>query len=252
MIQIFLVNYSFVFLYFVLLYLWCVKRNDFSLIDLGWALGHFIVYLGSFFQYGPKQRTLLLGFLLLFWVYRLTSYLIRRSRNRAEDFRYKKIREGMGSNANVKAFYRIFVLQSVMLMITSFVIQVTASQPVTELNWLDGLGVLTFFVGFYIEHKADKQVYDYKKENSQAKTKFLTSGLWKYSRHPNYFGEALLWFGIACLSQNWLGFISPVFLTFLLVKVSGIPLLEVKYKGNKDYEIYKQKTSAFIPWFPKN
>lgn len=252
MTSVLIVNYSFVFLYFVILYFWCVKKNDFSLIDLGWGLGHFIVYLSCFFQYGPKQRTILLGFLLLFWVYRLTSYLSRRAKNRAEDFRYKKIREGMGPDANKRAFYRIFVLQSILLIMTSFVIQVVASQPVTSLNWLDGLGVVVFFVGFFIEHNADKQVFDFKKNYPTAKNKFLTSGLWKYSRHPNYFGEALLWFGIAILSQSWIGFLSPIFLTFLLTKISGIPLLEAKYQGNRDYEIYKSKTSAFIPWFPKN
>ncbi len=107
------------------------------------------------------------------------------------------------------------------------------------------LGGVVFFTGFLIESIADWQLSQFKK-NSANKGKIMTQGLWSRSRHPNYFGEILVWWGIFIytlpLSHGWIGVVSPITLTFLLVKVSGVPMLERKYEGNIQYEKYKQTT----------
>jgi steroid 5-alpha reductase family enzyme len=124
-----------------------------------------------------------------------------------------------------------------------------------QIDVLCALGALLFGLGWLIETIADQQKYRFKQDPSR-KGQFITSGLWKYSRHPNYFGEVTLWWGIflisAVASPVWLSLLSPLTITFLLLKVSGIPMLEAKYEGNQAYEAYKAKTSAFIPLPPKS
>jgi steroid 5-alpha reductase family enzyme len=110
------------------------------------------------------------------------------------------------------------------------------------------VGVLVWLVGFYFEAVGDWQLKKFIK-NPENKGKIMQSGLWAYSRHPNYFGEVTMWWGIWLLnfSQNWWTVVGPMTITFLILKVSGVPLLEKKYEGNKEFEDYKKRTSIFLP-----
>jgi 3-oxo-5-alpha-steroid 4-dehydrogenase 1 len=121
-------------------------------------------------------------------------------------------------------------------------------------SWQFIVGVLIFLLGFLFETISDYQLFRFKKDKYN-KGKIIQSGLWKYSRHPNYFGEALLWWGIALISISEFSdiyiFISPLLITYLLRYVSGVPMLEAKYKDNEEFKQYSKKTSVFIPFIQK-
>jgi steroid 5-alpha reductase family enzyme len=131
----------------------------------------------------------------------------------------------------------------------------TIAAPGDSPAWSDLLGVLLFALGFFFEAVSDWQLTVFKKGGAN-KGKIITHGLWRFSRHPNYFGEATLWWGIFLIGFGspfgLYGVISPLAIAFLLLKVSGIPMLEVKYQGNPEFEAYKARTNAFFPWFPKS
>ena len=123
-----------------------------------------------------------------------------------------------------------------------------------ELGILQYIGAFLWMIGFYFEAVGDSQMMRFKAEEAN-KGKLMNRGLWKYTRHPNYFGEALLWCGFGVYSFTaetwWLSLIGPAVITFFLLKVSGVALLERKYDGNSKYDEYKRITNSFIPWFPK-
>ena len=118
----------------------------------------------------------------------------------------------------------------------------------------DGIGVLLFAAGFLFEAVSDWQMTVFKRQGEN-RGRLIRSGLWRFSRHPNYFGEALLWWGIFLIGlgagSGWYGLVSPLVIAFLLLKVSGIPMLEAKYRDNPEFADYKARTSAFFPWFPR-
>jgi len=140
-----------------------------------------------------------------------------------------------------------------MFIVALPIIFVNSAEP-TGISVFDIIGILIFCIGFIFEIVGDQQLTNFKK-NPSHKGKIITSGLWKYTRHPNYFGEALLWWGIALMALSypgsWFVLLSPITITFLLRYVSGVPMLEENYNGREDFEAYKQKTSIFFPWFPK-
>jgi steroid 5-alpha reductase family enzyme len=123
-----------------------------------------------------------------------------------------------------------------------------------EFTALDAAGLLVWIVGFAFEAAADFQLARFKR-SSAGTGRIMTSGLWKYSRHPNYFGEVVLWWGIFIVALSvplgWATFIGPLVITVLILRVSGIPLLEKKYSGNPDFEEYRRRTSAFFPLPPR-
>jgi steroid 5-alpha reductase family enzyme len=126
--------------------------------------------------------------------------------------------------------------------------------PQPDLNWLDYLGVAIWIIGFYFEAVGDYQLSKFKKDPTN-KGKIIQTGLWRYTRHPNYFGEVVLWWGIFLIAVNspngLIGIIGPLTITFLILKVSGIPMLEEKYEGRADFGAYKNRTSKFFPLPPK-
>ena len=123
-----------------------------------------------------------------------------------------------------------------------------------NLTVFDIFGVIIWIIGFYFESTSDAQLFRFMRK-PENKGHVMHTGLWKYSRHPNYFGESLMWFGIFFLALSmpygWTAIITPVTITFLLVYVTGIPLIENAMKNNPEYQEYKRKTSKFIPWWPK-
>lgn len=246
-------NVAAIVLVFFLIWFWiCEKQKNYGLVDIAWGLGMSVVALNLIFIYQPKlQATLSLG-LVVVWGLRLGIYLAARNWNKPEDYRYVNLRKRWGNNyPRLKAFLNVFVLQGVLLYLMMF-----SSMRVTELNlemnaWTLAIGVIIALSGLLFETIGDYQLKKFK-QNPANKGKLMTQGLWSITRHPNYFGEVVFWWGvfIATLqgSGSWMGIISPILITLLINKVSGIPLLERKYKEREDYQAYAAKTPRFIPW----
>ncbi|MHA1966317.1 MAG: DUF1295 domain-containing protein [Candidatus Hodarchaeales archaeon] len=202
----------------------------------------------------PSIRSILLMVLVLIWAIRLGTYLFLRIRKEGEDRRFKEIKKSSSR------FLLTWTLQGLWVSFTL----AAALAAITVTNEVDfgiiGLiGLLVWIIGFGFEAIADYQKNKFR-SNPGNKGKFIKSGLWSISRHPNYFGEILLWVGIAVIALptlegwRWLTLISPVFVTLLLTKVSGVPLLEKradeKWGGQEDYEEYKKNTPVLIPKLP--
>ena len=244
-----------VFIYFLIFFLVAqVIRNN-SIVDMGWGAGFVLVALITLFAQGAYvERNLLLVLLVTIWGGRLTYYIVRRNWGKPEDFRYAKWRREWGKWLVPRAFLQVFVLQGLLMLIIGYPIILVNANPEPGLNLLDYLGLLVWLIGFFFESVGDKQMAEFKKDPAN-KGKIIKSGLWKYTRHPNYFGEATMWWGVFLLSLSvplgWSGIISPLTITLLLLYVSGVPMLEKKYKDKPEFQEYAKVTNKFFPWFPK-
>ena len=227
------------------------RRNDIA--DVAWGLGFVMLAWLAFYLGGYSARSLVVNGLVSVWGLRLAWHIFLRNRRKKEDYRYKKW-EGAGWPAYVRSFVQVFVLQGVlMLLVVSPVIYVNL---LTDSGWrlLDWVGVMVWLVGFGFEVVADWQLKKFLADKGN-RGKIMREGLWGYSRHPNYFGEVVMWWGLFVVALSVPGglvtVVGPMMITYLILFVSGIPLLEKKYEGRKDFEEYKKVTSVFIPWFPK-
>lgn len=244
-----------VFVHMALVFVVALFKKDNSIVDIAWGLGFILVTLLTFFL--EKEffvRHVLVTVLVLIWGIRLTVHIFIRNRGRGEDFRYAQWRREWGKLFVLRSFFQIFMLQGLMLLIIAYPVMLTNHSRETGLSYLDLAGVFLWVKGFFFEVGGDLQLSRFKK-NPGNKGKIMSSGLWKYTRHPNYFGETVMWWGIFLIALSvklgWTAIISPAIITFLLLRVSGVTMLEKKYFGNKDFEEYAGKTNAFIPWFPK-
>ena len=144
----------------------------------------------------------------------------------------------------------MFLLQGFLLYLIALPVVVINLSGYSGFSWLDGAGVLVWLIGFCFESLADLQLKNFKSK-PENKGQIITTGLWKYSRHPNYFGESVQWWGIFLLALSapfgWATVISPILITFLVRYVSGVPMLEKKYEGHVSFGAYKNKTSVFFP-----
>jgi steroid 5-alpha reductase family enzyme len=229
-------------------------KKDNSIVDIAWGLGFVVVALWGYAQTSNKTIVMhsMLGMIVL-WGVRLALHIYARNKGKGEDFRYKKWREDWGSWFVVRSFFQVFMLQGLLMYgVAQPIIAVMYALPFA-VQWWHLLGILIFGIGFLFEAVGDWQLVVFKRD-ARNKGKLMTTGLWAYTRHPNYFGEALLWWGVWLVSlsfDTWYGILSPLLIGFLLLKVSGIPMLEKKYEGRADFEAYKKRTSAFWPLPPK-
>ena len=230
-------------------YLAAIKKNNFGLIDSIWGLGFILIALtGCILHHFNDWRENLVGLLVLIWGLRLSLYLHSRNAGKPEDYRYAQMRASWGSHANQKAYLRVFLLQYFLMLLISLPLLVV-HQNSAPIGLLDYLGVVLWVIGFGWETVADYQKNKFKNQPGH-QHKICQVGLWKYSRHPNYFGEATLWWGISLISAstgNYFGFLGVALLNFLLLKVSGVPLIEKRYENNPDYQAYKKLTPTLIP-----
>jgi steroid 5-alpha reductase family enzyme len=228
-------------------------RKDNSIVDIAWGLGFVLVAWFSLLDYsGIYFRKIMMVILISLWGFRLTVYILIRKRGKGEDFRYRAFRKKWNRYFYVKSFFYIFMFQGVLLTVVSLPIIIVNTSAYSMPVLLDYIGAGLFLAGFFFETTADIQMFAFKKIEEN-KGKLMTRGLWKYSRHPNYFGEVLLWWGIFLIAltveKGWQGIWGPITISVLIVFFSGIPLLEKKYATRKDFQEYRQKTPAFIPWF---
>jgi steroid 5-alpha reductase family enzyme len=238
------------------------KRNDVA--DIGWGTG-FIAVAAYFYLTQPQPLVSTLVFTLVaLWGLRLAVHIGLRSWGKPEDFRYQKMRRDWGTRVIWMSYLRIYVFQGLFMLIISLPILVAGTVSETGLPDIIGIssdytfvsliGLAIWVIGFAFEAIGDYQLTVFIK-NKKNKDDIMQTGLWRYTRHPNYFGEVLIWWGIFLivlpLPNGLWAIISPITITFLLLKVSGIPMLEAKYKDNPAFQAYKERTSAFFPRLPK-
>jgi steroid 5-alpha reductase family enzyme len=244
-----------VFFYLTAVFILAQLLNNNSIVDIAWGLG-FIFMTAALFVRDPAfyPAKALVAALVLVWGLRLSIYIYLRNLGKPEDFRYAKMRRDWGQALRVKSFFFIFMLQGFVMLVVSLPITVIFSSPARPFGALDIAGALVFAIGFSFEVVGDLQLAAHVR-NPANKGRLMTKGLWSTTRHPNYFGETALWWGIGLIAlpsmNGWVALLGPVILTLLLVFVSGVPLLEKKYAGRPDWEAYKARTSMFVPWFPK-
>lgn len=244
-----------VVLYMCSFFVVSLVRKDNSTADVAWGGGFVVVAIVTFLQHvDVHPRQLLVLVLVVAWGARLSAHIYARNRGHGEDFRYRKWREEWGKSFLVRSFLQVYMLQGATLLVVAIPILVVNHDPGGPLGWLDGLGVLIWCIGFAFEAVGDWQLLQFMRD-PENEGHIMQSGLWRYSRHPNYFGEATLWWGLFLIALGsrfgWLAIFSPLTIDFLLLKVSGIPMLEKRWEGDPDFEAYKRRTNALIPWFPK-
>jgi len=238
--------------------LWLVSlaRRDASLVDRFWGLGFVVVAtLGALWGAGLPERRWLVAALVAVWGVRLSLHIHLRTRGHGEDPRYRAMRERAGGSFAARSLVTVFLLQAVLVLLIAAPLLAAASLGAGRpLGALDLLATLVWLAGFLFEAVADQQLRRFR-ERRRSPDEVLDRGLWRYSRHPNYFGEALLWwgfglFGLAVASPATLG--GPLLLTLLLLRVSGVTLLESQLRATKPgYAAYVARTNAFLPGPPK-
>lgn len=242
----------------LLLWLYSLAIKNSSIVDIFWGTGFVITFWATAWigATALSTRVLLLGVLVTLWGLRLSLYIFSRNHGQPEDFRYAKWREEAGAAWWWRSFFKVFLLQGVIMWVIAIpLIAVQTSTPSPfKCECTDYTGAALWLVGFIFEAGGDWQLARFKKDPAK-KGKLLTTGLWSLTRHPNYFGDAAQWWGfwlLAFANGAWWTFFSPLIMTYLLMRVSGVTLLEnTLTKTKPGYEEYMARTSAFFPWFPK-
>jgi len=230
------------------------KRNDIA--DVAWGLGFVLLAWASFFLgAGESLQGVLVTILVTLWGVRLAWHVHSRNKGKAEDYRYLAWRKEWGGWFYPRSYLQVYLLQGALLFLVAMPVLFINREAGLSFGILGVLGILLWTVGFFFEIAGDWQLTQFIKDSAN-KGRLMMSGLWKYTRHPNYFGEVLLWWGIWLIALSvpygWVAIIGPLTITTLILKVSGIPMLEKKMAEHSDFAEYKRKTSVFIPWFRKN
>ena len=253
MLNIFLPSAILILVFFTVFFVIAQFMKNNSIVDIGWGLGFIVVTLYAFIFSGPvTARNILVTLLVIIWGTRLAYHILKRNWGKPEDFRYAKWRKDWGKWLFIRGFFQIFMLQGVlMLIIVSSVVFINYSEK-PGLYFLDYLGAAVWIIGFLFESIGDAQLARFIKDPKN-KGEIMRYGLWRYTRHPNYFGEASMWWGIYVIALTvpngfWL-IISPLTITILLLFVSGVPMLERKFADNPKFQEYARVTSKFFPWF---
>lgn len=233
------------------LWLLSVALKDSSIIDIFWGAGFVIVVWFYELSSGLSDaRSLVFCSIVTIWGLRLSIHLAARNIGKGEDYRYKEWRKESGKNWWWVSFFRVFLLQGVLLWLISSLYAPALSSEFSELQILDYVGIGIWVIGFIFEAVGDWQLTQFRK-NTANKGKVLQTGLWSRTRHPNYFGDAMQWWGyflFACTNEQYLYVFSPLLMTFLLMQVSGVTLLEKKLTETKpQYADYLKRVPAFFP-----
>jgi steroid 5-alpha reductase family enzyme len=239
------------------LWLLSLVLKDSSIVDPFWGTG-FVIVNWVFFALTPDGfggRKWLISLLVTIWGLRLSLYLLWRNWGKGEDYRYQKFRADAGAKWWWFSYFKVFILQGVLLWLISAPLLASQISPTpAKLTVLDFLAVLVWAVGIFFEAIGDFQLARFK-ANPANKGKVLDRGVWRYTRHPNYFGDSAQWWAIyliALAAGGWWTIFGPIVMTLLLLRVSGVTLLEKTLATTKPgYREYVESTSAFVPWFPR-
>lgn len=246
-----------IFTCMVLLWLLSLRLRNASIVDIFWGMG-FVIMTGVYWAVSPAGtlwRKGLLSLLVAIWGVRLSLHIFFRNRGKGEDFRYRRWREEAGNAWWWQSFFKVFLVQGLLMWVISIPVLVHhfyASR--SGLSVLDFIGIAIWGIGFFFESVGDWQLSRFKADPAN-RWKLLTTGLWQYTRHPNYFGDAAQWWGFYLFATSvggWWTAYSPLLMTWLLRRVSGVTLLEKSLRDTKPgFEEYAASTNAFFPWFPK-
>jgi len=231
--------------------------RDASIVDIFWGAG-FVICAWLYFALTPQgyaERKWLTCLLVTVWGLRLSLHILGRNRGKGEDYRYQAWRQAAGKRWWWISLFKVFLLQCALLWVISIPLLIAQISPAPgQLTWLDAAGLLAWGVGFAFEAVGDWQLGRFKADPAN-RGKVLQQGLWRYTRHPNYFGDACAWWGyymLAAAAGGWWTAYSPLLMTGLLLRVSGVRLLERGLVQSKPgYREYMETTSAFIPWRPR-
>ncbi|MCB0621071.1 MAG: DUF1295 domain-containing protein [Saprospiraceae bacterium] len=246
--------------YMLLWWVIAMVVKDNGLADVAWGLGFVLIAWWEVFRVA-SDLVFVLAILVSCWGLRLSAYIALRNRRKGkEDWRYAAWREQWGKQAWWRSLAQVFLLQGLLLWLISAPLLVAAWCPACplETGWWTfpavWIGFLLWLWGWIWESVADWQLYRFK-SRSGVQGRIYTGGLWKYSRHPNYFGELLCWWGIWICSLPaggwWVSLLSPLLISWLLLRVSGVPMLESRYETDETYRRYRQSTPAVFPDFRK-
>lgn len=234
-----------------------LAKKDASIVDTFWGLGFVLIAavccaIGE----GYEMRRILVTALTAIWGLRLAGHIFLRNKGRGEDFRYKAMRARHGKRFPVVSLYSVFAVQGLLMWVISLPLQIgETSRLPAKLTWLDWAGATIWLIGFGFESIGDLELARFKADPKN-KGKVMDRGLWRFTRHPNYFGDALLWWGLFLIALStplgvWT-LIGPLIMTGLLMKVSGVALLEkTLVKTKPEYRDYVGRTNAFFPWLPR-
>lgn len=230
-----------------------IKNN--SIVDFGWGMGFVLVAIANFWNSSQMSvLQVLFLFVVSLWGFRLSFYIAKRNFGKPEDYRYQNMRKRWGKHPVLGSLLQVYLLQAVFMFVVSLPIILLYASNATVATPIFYVGIGLWVIGYFFEVVGDAQLKMFINDPAN-KGKLMTTGLWKYTRHPNYFGESTMWWGLAVAvlpySFGWIGLISPIVITTLLLFVSGVPLLEKKYKDNPEWKAYAQKTSKFLPLPPK-
>lgn len=220
-------------MYMLLWYVISRRNKRLDRIELAWS-GGFVLTAWMVAAVQPAIRTYMVAVMVTAWAVRLAVYLVQRG---------KKDKRSAG--------FMTYVRRAVLVWLVGLPIIANAAIALPGLRWLFTAGYAVWAIGFYIEYKSDSDLRRFKADKNN-EGKVLGVGLWQYSRHPNYYGELLQWWGIGLIaaqtSFGWLGLAGPLLLTYLIYKVTGIPITEKQFAKNKDYQEYKKRTNPLLPW----
>lgn len=231
-----------------------LHRNDVA--DIAWGLGPALLAWWLVMRPWTGSHLIPLAVIVTIWGVRLAWHVARRdfAPGKTEDPRYAAWRAEW-KHVALRSYLQVFLLQGFFMLLVSTPIIVLASSPTAAAPLLTVVGLTVLFAGFIFESTADRQLAAFLAEPRETRGRIMDRGLWGWSRHPNYFGESLIWWGFALIACGvpfgWIAFISPLTITWLLVFVSGIPLVENRHAGEPEWEAYKARTSAFVPMPPK-
>ncbi|MBY0279316.1 DUF1295 domain-containing protein [Candidatus Binatia bacterium] len=243
---------------FFVLWLVSLRARKASIVDIWWGPGFALIALLSFAltPAGALSRRQLVLVLTTIWGLRLGTHLLVRNTGRDEDFRYAAMRASWGHGFGMKSLPRVFLLQAVLMWVVSFPVQAAmrSATPVT-LGFLDYAGIVLWAFGLFFETVGDLQLARFKADSANA-GRVMDRGLWRFTRHPNYFGDACVWWGLwliaVAVPGGFWSAIGPVTMTVLLTSVSGVPMLERTIAERRPgYDEYARRTSAFLPRPPK-
>jgi len=232
-----------------------VVRRDASLVDRFWGLG--FVVLAWWYVVSAGAPGLLAAGLASAWGLRLSGYITWRNRGKGEDRRYAVMRERHGRGFALRSLFTVFLLQALLLWVIAFPLFAAARGETIGGGAgaaLATAGAAVWLVGFAFESAGDFQLARFKRDPTN-RGRVLDRGLWRYTRHPNYFGDILVWWGlylVACAHGGWWTVFAPVLMTVFLARVSGVTLLERQLRESKPgYADYVRRTSALVPWPPR-
>jgi steroid 5-alpha reductase family enzyme len=256
-LEIFLPALAVVLVLMTLVWVVSVFKKNASIIDPFWGMGFILLAIYYYFQSGGWEiRKLIILILVSLWGLRLSGYLAWRNWGKGEDFRYRQFREKYGPHRYWWiSFFQVFLLQGVLMwLISAPLLGAQYNAVPARLCILDILGMLVWLIGIIFEAGGDFQMVRFKAD-PRNRGKVLETGFWKYTRHPNYFGDSCAWwgYGLICLAGgSYIPVYGSVLMTAVIIRVSGVFLLERSLIPSKPgYREYLERTGAFFPWFPK-